>query len=82
MNIQSITTLKELKSSGYTSKSIKDELRDNLIQNLKNNINPNSVVILRINLKGKCINILITSVTKIINNSFISNNILQYCIIN
>ena len=39
MNIQSITTLKELKSSGYTSKSIKDELRDNLIQNLKNNIN-------------------------------------------
>ena len=39
MNIQSITTLKELKSSGYTSKSIKDELRDNLIQNLKNNVN-------------------------------------------
>ena len=39
MNIQSITTHKELKSSGYTSKSIKDELRDNLIQNLKNNVN-------------------------------------------
>ena len=39
MNIQSITTLKELKSSGYTSKSIKDELRDNLIKNLKNNVN-------------------------------------------
>ncbi|GIR58218.1 MAG: hypothetical protein CM15mP65_07990 [Crocinitomicaceae bacterium] len=39
MNTQSITTLKELKSSGYTSKSIKDELRDNLIQNLKNNVN-------------------------------------------
>ena len=35
MNIQSITTLKELKSTGYTSKSIKDELRDNLIKNLK-----------------------------------------------
>ena len=39
MNIQSITTLKELKSTGYTSKSIKDELRDNLIKNLKNNVN-------------------------------------------
>ena len=33
MNIQSITTLKELRSFGYTSKSIKDELRANLIQN-------------------------------------------------
>ena len=39
MNIQSITTLKELRSFGYTSKSIKDELRDNLIQNLKKNVN-------------------------------------------
>ncbi|MEC8603500.1 MAG: AAA family ATPase [Bacteroidota bacterium] len=39
MDIQSITTLKQLKSSNYESKSIKDELRDNLIQNLKNNVN-------------------------------------------
>ena len=39
MNIQSITTIKELRSFGYTSKSIKDELRDNLIQNLKKNVN-------------------------------------------
>ena len=39
MDIHSITTLKQLKSSNYESKSIKDELRDNLIQNLKNNVN-------------------------------------------
>jgi magnesium chelatase subunit I len=30
------TTLKELKASGYKSKSIKEELRDNLIRKLKN----------------------------------------------
>ena len=30
-------TLGELKKSGYQSKSIKDELRDNLIENIKNN---------------------------------------------
>ena len=39
MDIHSITTLKQLKSSNFESKSIKDELRDNLIQNLKNNVN-------------------------------------------
>ena len=39
MDIHSITTLKQLKSNNYESKSIKDELRDNLIQNLKNNVN-------------------------------------------
>ena len=39
MDIHSITTLKQLKSSNYESKSIKDELRDNLIKNLKNNVN-------------------------------------------
>ncbi|SNR73562.1 magnesium chelatase subunit I [Lutibacter agarilyticus] len=32
-----IKTIKELKATGYTSKSIKDELRANLIENLKNN---------------------------------------------
>ena len=32
-----IKTIKELKASGYISKSIKDELRANLIENLKNN---------------------------------------------
>jgi len=32
-----IKTIKELKESGYVSKSIKDELRSNLIENLKNN---------------------------------------------
>ncbi|AJR03458.1 hypothetical protein [Siansivirga zeaxanthinifaciens] len=36
MKIENIKTLGELKKSGYTSKSIKDELRDNLIQKIKN----------------------------------------------
>ncbi|MCK7589992.1 magnesium chelatase [Subsaxibacter sp. CAU 1640] len=36
MNIEKIQTLGELKQSGYKSKSIKDELRDNLIQKIKN----------------------------------------------
>ena len=36
MNIEKITTLGELKKVGYQSKSIKDELRDNLIQKIKN----------------------------------------------
>lgn len=36
MNIENINTLAELKQSGYISKSIKDELRDNLIQKIKN----------------------------------------------
>lgn len=34
MNIQNITTLGELKNSGYKSKSIKDELRENLISKM------------------------------------------------
>ena len=34
--IENIKTLGELKQSGYQSKSIKDELRDNLIQKIKN----------------------------------------------
>ena len=40
MNINSIKTLGELKRSGYKSKSIKDELRENLINFLKENKNP------------------------------------------
>jgi magnesium chelatase subunit I len=36
MQIQNITTLGELKASGYKSKSLKDEIRGNLIQKLKN----------------------------------------------
>lgn len=37
MKIETITTLGELKKAGYQSKSIKDELRDNLIENIKQN---------------------------------------------
>lgn len=36
MKIETIKTLGELKNAGYQSKSIKDELRDNLIQKIKN----------------------------------------------
>ncbi len=36
MKIEGIKTLGDLKKSGYTSKSIKDELRDNLIDKIKN----------------------------------------------
>jgi magnesium chelatase subunit I len=36
MNIQHIRTLGELKKSGYKPKSVKEELRDNLIRKLKN----------------------------------------------
>lgn len=36
MKIETITTLGELKNANYQSKSIKDELRDNLIQKIKN----------------------------------------------
>jgi magnesium chelatase subunit I len=36
MKIENIKTLGELKKSGYSSKSIKDELRDNLIVKIKN----------------------------------------------
>ena len=35
MNIQNITNLGELKKANYQSKSIKDELRDNLIEKIK-----------------------------------------------
>jgi len=35
MKVQNIKTLGELKKSGYKSKSIKDELRDNLIKKIK-----------------------------------------------
>ena len=37
MNIEKMKTLGDLKSSGYISKGIKDELRDNLIEKIKNN---------------------------------------------
>ena len=36
MEIKNIKTLGELKKAGYKSKSIKDELRDNLIEKIKN----------------------------------------------
>lgn len=36
MEVENIKTLGDLKKSGYQSKSIKDELRDNLIQKIKN----------------------------------------------
>ena len=38
MKIENIKTLGELKQTDYQSKSIKDELRDNLIENIKNKI--------------------------------------------
>lgn len=40
MNLKSIKTLGELKSSGYKTKSIKDEMRENLICFLKKGENP------------------------------------------
>ena len=40
MNLTSIKTLGELKQSGYKSKPIKNELRDNLIKFLKENKKP------------------------------------------
>ncbi len=39
MKIETIKTLGELKKAGYQSKSIKDELRENLIENIKNKAN-------------------------------------------
>jgi magnesium chelatase subunit I len=36
MNIESIKTFGELKKAGYSSRTIKDELRDNLIQRIQN----------------------------------------------
>ncbi|EDP70249.1 magnesium chelatase, subunit ChlI [Flavobacteriales bacterium ALC-1] len=38
MNIEKIKTLGGLKKADYQSKSIKDELRDNLIENIKNKV--------------------------------------------
>lgn len=38
MNIETIKTLGELKAAGYESRSIKDELRENLIHNIRNGI--------------------------------------------
>ena len=40
MNYQEIKTIGELKKSGYQSKSIKEELRDNLIKSIKERKNP------------------------------------------
>ena len=40
MNIKSINNFGELKSSGYITRSIKDEMRENLIVFLKKNENP------------------------------------------
>lgn len=40
MNYTNITTLGDLKKSGIKTRSIKDELRDNLIDSLKNSHNP------------------------------------------
>lgn len=40
MNYTEIMTLGELKKSGYKSRSIKDELRENLIKSLRNSHNP------------------------------------------
>ncbi len=40
MNYTNITTLGELKKSGYKSRTIKDELRQNLIYSLRNTHNP------------------------------------------
>ncbi|WP_299521612.1 magnesium chelatase [Winogradskyella sp.] len=37
--MKEIITLGKLKNTGYQSKSIKDELRDNLIENIKNKVN-------------------------------------------
>ncbi len=40
MKINRINTLRELKESNYKPRSIKDEMRENLISSLKNNVNP------------------------------------------
>src|ERR1700761_8588001 len=40
MNIEKIKTLGDLKASGYQSKSIKDELRENLIKKIQKKENP------------------------------------------
>ncbi len=45
MKLTSIKTFGELKKSGYKSRSIKDELRNNLITSLKNSQNPFSGIL-------------------------------------
>jgi magnesium chelatase subunit I len=40
MDIQKIKTLGQLKKSGYKSKSVKEEIRDNLINSIRNRENP------------------------------------------
>ena len=45
MNIDKINTISELKRSGYQSKSIRDELRDNMLKNLQNGQNVFSSII-------------------------------------
>src|SRR3954452_20568414 len=40
MNIQNIKTLGELKKSGYKTRSIKEEIRNNLIVKIRNKENP------------------------------------------
>ncbi|HAI83715.1 MAG TPA: magnesium chelatase, partial [Chitinophagaceae bacterium] len=40
MNVQAIKTLGQLKASGYQPKSIKEEVRDNLIAAIRNKENP------------------------------------------
>src|SRR5436853_4499027 len=40
MNIHNIKTLGELKRSGYKARSIKEEIRENLITKIKNRANP------------------------------------------
>ena len=45
MEITTLKTLGELKQSGYVSRSIKLELRDNLITHLKNKTTPFNGVI-------------------------------------
>ncbi|MFT6095563.1 MAG: magnesium chelatase subunit I, partial [Nonlabens sp.] len=38
MNYTKISTIGQLKEAGWKSKSIKEELRDNLIHNIKNDV--------------------------------------------
>jgi magnesium chelatase subunit I len=39
MDYNKINTLGDLKAAGWKSKSIKEELRDNLIHNIKHDVN-------------------------------------------
>ena len=44
-NFEKIKTLSDLKKSGYVSRSIKEEMRENLIASLRGNKNPFSGII-------------------------------------